>query len=576
MSEGLQSSIDPSADGDLDVFLAYSRGDIAEVRAYRSALETLGCNVWYDNAIDPGPSWNNQTHERLIGSRTVIVLWSMASKYSPSVHDEADLAIELRKFIGIVVNSDDGYPTTALNVRFRSSTFIDCQNWGQSFQSKGFGNLVSALIQSWVRKSKFDVALERKKALFLKEKDQAKKDTIFEEVKALEEAAILDRSKAFDRAKSLYAKAREIGVDLTALDAGDKDIKRLFAAVGAVSTLVAALTPQLHDRGYPAQTNNAPQTHRVAVVPTVVIEPPRDVPPKPVDPTIAYAASTDARTGAGSSGKPKSWLRLGVGSVISAASVAALLYVNADAPPPTPQATPVQETQPRPWSDPVISVQNQATPPPSRIVGVSPSSSVPDARHVSGAGTALGSEVRRPEVPASGSEPNQNYAVAEAPRPPVPATPPPAAVAQRTTPTPANPPAIAALPTPTFVPTSPQVGPSSLERFLRRSLPINAAVTLDPEGDSLAILEARNLEGLRIEFTQSTMTFDAIDCAIASARGRSRCTWSVLGDGGRLRVVGPAPGTPHSIAIELRGETAPYVADVVFGALRMSATMTIR
>lgn len=83
-----------------DVFLSYSREDVAIMQKVRDELRADGFAVWTDEGIEPGtPSWKVEIEEALLNTTSVVVLLSPSASQSKWVRNELDFAETHRKRI---------------------------------------------------------------------------------------------------------------------------------------------------------------------------------------------------------------------------------------------------------------------------------------------------------------------------------------------------------------------------------------------------------------------------------------------------------------------------------------------
>jgi Tol biopolymer transport system component len=75
-----------------DVFLSYSRTDLAVARCFAEGLQREGFSVWWDQSLNAGETFDQATERALKEARVVVVLWSKRSAQSRWVRSEATLA----------------------------------------------------------------------------------------------------------------------------------------------------------------------------------------------------------------------------------------------------------------------------------------------------------------------------------------------------------------------------------------------------------------------------------------------------------------------------------------------------
>jgi TolB-like protein len=88
-----------------DVFLSYSREDQAIARRYADALAREGFTVWWDQALNPGETFDQVTSDALRSARAVVVLWSRRSVESRWVRSEATQADRHGTLMPVMIES---------------------------------------------------------------------------------------------------------------------------------------------------------------------------------------------------------------------------------------------------------------------------------------------------------------------------------------------------------------------------------------------------------------------------------------------------------------------------------------
>lgn len=86
-----------------DVFLSYSREDLATARRFADGLRREGFDVWWDQSLRSGEAFDRVTEEALNGAKAVIVLWSRASVDSRWVRAEATVADRRGTFLPVMI-----------------------------------------------------------------------------------------------------------------------------------------------------------------------------------------------------------------------------------------------------------------------------------------------------------------------------------------------------------------------------------------------------------------------------------------------------------------------------------------
>ena len=62
-----------------DIFLSYSREDLATARRFAEGFQREGFSVWWDQSLDAGEAFDHVTEKALEQARVVVVLWSTHS-----------------------------------------------------------------------------------------------------------------------------------------------------------------------------------------------------------------------------------------------------------------------------------------------------------------------------------------------------------------------------------------------------------------------------------------------------------------------------------------------------------------
>ena len=86
-----------------DIFLSYSREDQITARRYAEALKAEGFNVWWDQALDAGESFDKVTEQALKDAKAVVVLWSRRSVDSRWVRAEATQADRFGTLVPVTI-----------------------------------------------------------------------------------------------------------------------------------------------------------------------------------------------------------------------------------------------------------------------------------------------------------------------------------------------------------------------------------------------------------------------------------------------------------------------------------------
>jgi TolB-like protein len=86
-----------------EIFLSYSRDDLAIARRFAEGLEREGFSVWWDARLNPGDSFDQTIEKALDDAKAVVVLWSKNSVVSRWVRAEATQAYDNRTLVPVMI-----------------------------------------------------------------------------------------------------------------------------------------------------------------------------------------------------------------------------------------------------------------------------------------------------------------------------------------------------------------------------------------------------------------------------------------------------------------------------------------
>jgi TolB-like protein len=86
-----------------DIFLSYSRQDVAVADAMAAVLAAAGHDVWWDREIRAGDVYDQVLENALRASRLVIVLWSKTAVVSDWVRSEATVAMQSGTLMPVMI-----------------------------------------------------------------------------------------------------------------------------------------------------------------------------------------------------------------------------------------------------------------------------------------------------------------------------------------------------------------------------------------------------------------------------------------------------------------------------------------
>jgi hypothetical protein len=89
----------------VDVFISYSRTDLAAVTRLAEAVEAEGYDVWWDADLPPHLSYGDVITNKIGDCKAAIVVWSKESAASEWVRAEADMARNQKKLIQVAIDN---------------------------------------------------------------------------------------------------------------------------------------------------------------------------------------------------------------------------------------------------------------------------------------------------------------------------------------------------------------------------------------------------------------------------------------------------------------------------------------
>jgi TolB-like protein len=90
-----------------DIFLSYNREDAAVAKLFADAFAREGLNVWWDQTLRSGETYDEVTETALRGANAVVVLWSPRSVASHWVRAEATIAHRAKTLIPATIEPCD-------------------------------------------------------------------------------------------------------------------------------------------------------------------------------------------------------------------------------------------------------------------------------------------------------------------------------------------------------------------------------------------------------------------------------------------------------------------------------------
>ena len=114
----------PSGPVAIDLFLSYSRQDLAAMQEVQEALREAGLSVWTDAGLEPGTQgWQDAIAEAVNQAQALVVLLSPAAKASQWVKNELTYAQTLgKRIVPILVAGDN---VTAVPINLINTQWVD-------------------------------------------------------------------------------------------------------------------------------------------------------------------------------------------------------------------------------------------------------------------------------------------------------------------------------------------------------------------------------------------------------------------------------------------------------------------
>jgi adenylate cyclase len=122
-----------------DVFVSYVSADRAIAEKISRGLEEAGLSVWWDRHLQGGVDFGPEIERQLDAAKAVVVLWSVASRESKWVRDEAQQARDDNKLIP--VRLDKSQPPLG----FRQAQSLDFDGWNGAPTSSDFVRLLHSI-----------------------------------------------------------------------------------------------------------------------------------------------------------------------------------------------------------------------------------------------------------------------------------------------------------------------------------------------------------------------------------------------------------------------------------------------
>jgi TolB-like protein/tetratricopeptide (TPR) repeat protein len=115
-----------------DIFLSYSRENDATATRFAEAFRRAGFDVWWDQALRSGETYDEVTERALREAKAVVVLWSRQSVNSRWVRSEAKIADRNGTLIPVMIEPCDR------PVMFELTQTTDLTHWKGDVNDKGW------------------------------------------------------------------------------------------------------------------------------------------------------------------------------------------------------------------------------------------------------------------------------------------------------------------------------------------------------------------------------------------------------------------------------------------------------
>ena len=122
-----------------DIFIAYKREDHVKANNLKVVFEQQGWRVFIDTTISAGARFSMELEQALDASRSVVVLWSEASRHSRYVMDEANEGAERNILFPAMIEQ------TRIPSGFRGFQTVDLVHWQGEIEHLECERLIEAL-----------------------------------------------------------------------------------------------------------------------------------------------------------------------------------------------------------------------------------------------------------------------------------------------------------------------------------------------------------------------------------------------------------------------------------------------
>jgi TolB-like protein len=126
-------------DGQVSVFVSYSREDRARALPVIKGLEASGLSVWWDGLLEGGNAFAKTTETALETADAVVVLWSARSVQSHWVRDEATRGRDRGRMVPVSIDGSEA------PLGFRQIQYVNLSRWRGKANAPEFDELLRAI-----------------------------------------------------------------------------------------------------------------------------------------------------------------------------------------------------------------------------------------------------------------------------------------------------------------------------------------------------------------------------------------------------------------------------------------------
>ncbi len=147
-----------------DIFISYNREDQPLALVYKQAFEAAGLDVWWDQTLRSGDTYDEVTEAALRAAKAVVVLWSPRSVVSRWVRAEATIADRTKTLLPVMVEPCER------PIMFELVQTADLIGWNGQADDRSWKLFLDDVCQFVGRKSEAEAARPSESALPLPEK----------------------------------------------------------------------------------------------------------------------------------------------------------------------------------------------------------------------------------------------------------------------------------------------------------------------------------------------------------------------------------------------------------------------